>query len=54
MPYIASMGIYVLKASAIRKLLQEHFPEVCLTACASLIMCPVLSIEALIPVGAPV
>lgn len=28
MPYIASMGIYVLKASAIRKLLQEHFPEV--------------------------
>jgi ADP-glucose pyrophosphorylase len=28
LPYIASMGIYVLKASAIRKLLYEHFPEV--------------------------
>ncbi|DBA66505.1 TPA: hypothetical protein ACH3X2_002475 [Trebouxia sp. C0005] len=27
LPYIASMGIYVLKASAIRKLLYEHFPE---------------------------
>ena len=30
MPYIASMGIYVLKASAIKKLLTDHFPEVCL------------------------
>lgn len=29
MPYIASMGIYVLKASAIKKLLTDHFPEVC-------------------------
>lgn len=28
MPYIASMGIYVLKASAIKKLLTDHFPEV--------------------------
>ena len=28
-PYIASMGIYVLKASAIRDLLSKHFPEVC-------------------------
>lgn len=28
LPYIASMGIYVLKASAIRKLLNDHFPEV--------------------------
>ncbi|KAL3148411.1 hypothetical protein ABBQ38_013866 [Trebouxia sp. C0009 RCD-2024] len=27
MPYIASMGIYVLKASAIKKLLTDHFPE---------------------------
>jgi glucose-1-phosphate adenylyltransferase len=26
-PYIASMGIYVLKASAIKKLLLNHFPE---------------------------
>ena len=30
MPYIASMGIYVLKASAIKKLLTDHFPEVSL------------------------
>ena len=27
-PYIASMGIYVAKASAIRDLLLTHFPEV--------------------------
>ncbi len=27
-PYIASMGIYVAKASAIRELLLTHFPEV--------------------------
>ena len=27
-PYIASMGIYVAKASAIRDLLLNHFPEV--------------------------
>ena len=27
-PYIASMGIYVAKASAIRDLLIKHFPEV--------------------------
>ena len=27
-PYIASMGIYVLKASAIRQLLNESFPDV--------------------------
>ena len=27
-PYIASMGIYVLKASAVRDLLLKHFPEV--------------------------
>eukprot|EP00891_Asterochloris_glomerata_P007450 jgi/Astpho2/7450/Aster-02029 len=27
MPYIASMGIYVLKASAIKKLLREYFPN---------------------------
>ena len=34
-PYIASMGIYVLKASAIRDLLSKHFPEVCQTAPAA-------------------
>ena len=33
LPYIASMGIYVLKASAIRKLLVDHFPEVSLQTC---------------------
>ncbi len=27
-PYIASMGIYVLKASAIRELLLKYFPQV--------------------------
>lgn len=27
MPYIASMGIYVLKASAIAELLTKHFPD---------------------------
>ena len=27
MPFIASMGIYVLKASAIKELLTEHFPS---------------------------
>jgi glucose-1-phosphate adenylyltransferase len=26
-PYIASMGIYVMKASALKKLLQDSFPE---------------------------
>jgi ADP-glucose pyrophosphorylase len=26
MPFIASMGIYVLKASAIKELLTQHFP----------------------------
>ena len=26
-PYIASMGIYVAKASAIRDLLMKHYPE---------------------------
>lgn len=26
-PFIASMGIYVAKASAIRELLRSHFPE---------------------------
>ena len=26
MPFIASMGIYVLKASAIKELLTKHFP----------------------------
>lgn len=31
-PYIASMGIYVAKASAIRDLLLKHFPEVSLSS----------------------
>ena len=33
-PYIASMGIYVAKASAIRDLLIKHFPEVGTGPCA--------------------
>ncbi len=27
LPFIASMGIYVAKASAIRELLMQHFPS---------------------------
>ena len=42
-PYIASMGIYVLKASAIKDLLSKHFPQACLVLLAWRIAVPTQS-----------
>lgn len=60
MPYIASMGIYVLKASAIKKLLREYFPNVSLgTQPSTAAACPYQGSHpcqhaALLPVSADV
>ena len=60
MPYIASMGIYVLKASAIKKLLREYFPNVSLvTSAGTAAACPYngshpCQYAALLPISADV